>query len=116
MIKTLYKDAYIENAAVDQINVTLKKYPQILKAIAMPDLHPGPGIPIGCSFVSENCCFPKLIGSDIGCGMTLFKVVNSNIQKFSGKKVNRKLSNFNLKVPYEYAISEGDENRKLIRI
>lgn len=56
----------------EQLQATLTKFPHIVKAVAMPDLHAGPGIPIGACFVSQNHIYPGLIGDDIGCGMTLF--------------------------------------------
>jgi release factor H-coupled RctB family protein len=42
-------------------------------AIGMPDLHPGKGFPIGTSFATEGIIYPHLIGSDIGCGMTMYQ-------------------------------------------
>jgi release factor H-coupled RctB family protein len=42
-------------------------------AAGFPDLHPGAGAPVGAAFVTENVIYPHLIGSDIGCGMALFK-------------------------------------------
>ena len=40
----------------------------------MPDLHPGRGQPIGAAFVTKNTIYPHLVGSDIGCGMGLWKL------------------------------------------
>jgi hypothetical protein len=40
-------------------------------AIGMPDLHKGNRFPIGCAIVAEGI-YPALIGSDIGCGITLY--------------------------------------------
>ena len=42
-------------------------------AVGFPDLHPGKGTPVGAAFVTEGVIYPHLIGSDIGCGMALFK-------------------------------------------
>lgn len=42
-------------------------------AVGLPDLHPGKGSPVGAAFVTEGVIYPHLIGSDIGCGMALFK-------------------------------------------
>lgn len=42
-------------------------------AVGLPDLHPGKGHPVGAAFVTEGWIYPYLIGSDIGCGMALFK-------------------------------------------
>ncbi|KAG8810095.1 hypothetical protein FRC19_004785 [Serendipita sp. 401] len=37
----------------------------------MPDLHKGDRFPIGCAIVSDGI-YPALIGSDIGCGISLY--------------------------------------------
>jgi len=42
-------------------------------AVGFPDLHPGKGGAVGAAFVTEGAIYPCLIGSDIGCGMALFK-------------------------------------------
>ena len=38
------------------------------RAVGMPDLHPGPGIPIGAAFAFRSTIHPRLVGSDAGCG------------------------------------------------
>tara|TARA_R110002096_G_scaffold42143_4_gene113628 strand:- start:48068 stop:49282 length:1215 start_codon:yes stop_codon:yes gene_type:complete len=37
-------------------------------AVGMPDLHPGPGYPIGAAFGFATTVRPHLVGSDAGCG------------------------------------------------
>src|SRR5215475_11992839 len=45
-----------------------------VKAVAgMPDLHPGKYGPVGCSILADRI-HPQLVGSDIGCGMGLFRL------------------------------------------
>lgn len=39
-----------------------------VQAVGMPDLHPGPGIPIGAAFGFATTVRPRLVGSDAGCG------------------------------------------------
>lgn len=39
---------------------------------AMPDLHPGKFGPVGCAILADRI-FPQLVGSDIGCGMGLYR-------------------------------------------
>jgi len=46
--------------------------PGMLRAVGMPDLHPGQGSPIGAAFLSEGVVYPALVGNDIGCGMGLW--------------------------------------------
>jgi len=91
--------SYYEQSAVQQIYSTCAKYPEITKAVAMPDLHPGPGYPIGCAFKSSGVCFPELIGGDIGCGMTLSEVqVKSS--RFKIDKVAKRLDLLDLRQSY----------------
>lgn len=40
-------------------------------AIGMPDLHKGDRFPIGCSIAADGI-YPALIGSDIGCGISVY--------------------------------------------
>jgi release factor H-coupled RctB family protein len=44
----------------------------MVRAVGMPDLHPGKGSPIGAAFATENRFYPHLVGNDIGCGMALW--------------------------------------------
>jgi release factor H-coupled RctB family protein len=37
-------------------------------ARAMPDLHPGKGIPIGSALITKGLFYPHLAGNDLGCG------------------------------------------------
>lgn len=39
----------------------------------MPDLHKGDRFPIGCSVIASGV-YPTLIGSDIGCGISLYSL------------------------------------------
>ena len=62
---------WIEGAAVQQLERAAQ--PQgMLRAVGMPDLHPGNGSPIGAAFLSEGVVYPALVGNDIGCGMGLW--------------------------------------------
>src|SRR5512132_1455509 len=40
-----------------------------VRAVAMPDLHAGRGIPIGAVFAFDGRVVPSLIGGDAGCGV-----------------------------------------------
>lgn len=61
---------WIDTSAVDQLKKNAE-LPGVLKAVGLPDLHPGRGIPIGAAFACEDTVYPHLIGNDIGCGMAL---------------------------------------------
>ena len=41
---------------------------------AFPDIHPGKGIPIGSTLVTQGGFYPHVAGSDIGCGVLLCRV------------------------------------------
>lgn len=54
-------------------------------AVGMPDLHPGPGIPIGAAFAFAKTVHPRLVGSDAGCGALFVGIdkhkVSSNVER-----------------------------------
>ena len=64
--------SWIEGEALRQLYAAAKLDGMRLAA-GFPDLHPGKGGPVGAAFVTEGIIYPYLIGSDIGCGMALFK-------------------------------------------
>lgn len=39
----------------------------------MPDLHPGNRFPIGCAIAARGI-YPALIGTDVGCGIALYRL------------------------------------------
>ncbi|MCP4129813.1 MAG: RNA ligase RtcB family protein [bacterium] len=63
--------SWIEGPAVEQLNKTASLN-GIVKAVGLPDLHPGRGMPIGAAFMTKDIIYPHIIGNDIGCGMSLF--------------------------------------------
>lgn len=62
--------AWIEGAALDQAR-TVAALPGVRRVSTLPDLHPGKHGPVGCTVVSD-LLRPRLVGSDVGCGMALF--------------------------------------------
>jgi release factor H-coupled RctB family protein len=52
---------------------TAAALPGVVRAVGMPDLHPGLGLPTGAVFASSGWIYPALIGNDIGCGMALWQ-------------------------------------------
>jgi release factor H-coupled RctB family protein len=64
--------SWIEGEAVRQLYATAKLEGMEF-AVGFPDLHPGRGTPVGAAFVTNEVIYPHVIGSDIGCGMALFK-------------------------------------------
>jgi release factor H-coupled RctB family protein len=64
--------SWIEQLAVDQLNQTAL-WPGMVKAVGLPDLHPGKYHPIGAAFITRDILYPQLVGNDIGCGMGLWQ-------------------------------------------
>lgn len=62
---------WIEHTAIKQLEA-LSDLKGVVKAVGLPDLHAGKS-PVGVAIVTENRVYPHIIGSDIGCGMGLFK-------------------------------------------
>lgn len=65
-------DNWIEGKSIEQLQKTAM-LPGMIKAVGMPDLHPGKGTPIGAAFATDGVIYPHLIGNDIGCGMGLWR-------------------------------------------
>lgn len=65
-------NSWIEGPAIDQLKNASKR-PGVLRAIGMPDLHPGRGIPVGAVVITQDLLYPFLIGNDIGCGIGLWQ-------------------------------------------
>ncbi len=62
--------------------------PGCVRAAAMPDLHPGRGIPVGASFAISARVYPHLVGGDAGCGA---RVVLTRVDRFSRGRLERHL-------------------------
>ena len=76
-----------------------------IKIRIMPDVHPGKGCAIGTTMTITDTVAPGLVGTDIGCGMTVCQVSGKRIelQKLdtlildtvpSGRSVRKKLHRF----------------------
>ncbi|MEM9160911.1 MAG: RNA ligase RtcB family protein [Verrucomicrobiota bacterium] len=63
---------FFESMAIDQLMTSLR-LPGVLEIFGYPDLHPGKGLAVGSTVVTENWVYPYLIGGDIGCGMGFWK-------------------------------------------
>ena len=82
-------DSWIEQKAIDQLHQTAN-LPGIERAVGLPDLHAGQGIPVGAAFWSRSHVYPHLVGNDIGCGMALWQS-DLPVRKFKRDKAVRKL-------------------------
>lgn len=82
-------ESWIEQAAIDQLHQSARL--EGIDAIAgMPDLHAGRGIAVGAAFWSRSHVHPHLVGSDIGCGMALWRCTMP-LRKFRLDAAERKL-------------------------
>lgn len=82
-------DSWIEQAAIDQLHQNAL-LPGIDAVVGMPDLHAGRGIAVGAAFWSRSHVYPHLVGSDIGCGMGLWRT-GIALRKFRIDSAERKL-------------------------
>lgn len=99
--------SWIEQSAVDQLHRTAQ-LEGIERAVGLPDLHAGRGIPIGAAFWSTTHAHPHLIGNDIGCGMSLWQT-EITAGKFKLDKAVKKLKG--LDEPWA-----GDQHAELERM
>lgn len=90
-------DSWIEQSAIDQLQQTAK-LEGIDEIVGLPDLHAGRGIAVGAAFWSNSHVFPHLVGSDIGCGMGLWRCA-TQLRKFRLDAAERKLRG--LEEPWE---------------
>lgn len=77
----------IEDAALDQLG-RVAGLPGCCRAVGLPDLHPGRGVPVGAAFAFRDRVVPALIGGDIGCGVRLVAVKKA---KFQGDALLRRV-------------------------
>lgn len=68
--------SWIEGNAIAQLD-KVAALPHVEHVYGMPGVHPGPGHPIDAVFIVKDWIYPHLIGSDIGCGMSWWKLPNS---------------------------------------
>lgn len=88
--------AWIDGRAEAQLSGCLD-LPGVLQVAGFPDLHPGRHGPVGAAILAKNL-HPLLVGSDIGCGMSLFSLDLPH-RKFKTDKAARRLRR--LEEPYE---------------
>lgn len=83
--------SWIEGSANAQLQKVAAR-PGVLAAIGMPDLHPGHKGPVGSVIQTDGRIFPDLIGTDIGCGMTLFAIAGDR-RRISLDRMEKALRN-----------------------
>jgi release factor H-coupled RctB family protein len=95
----------IDPVAIDQLqhSATLDG---IQRVVGLPDLHAGRGIAVGAAFWSCGCLHPHLVGSDIGCGMALWRS-DLKLRRFRLDAAEKKLHG--LEAPWD-----GDHAARLV--
>ncbi len=83
---------WLEGEALRQLEAVAKQ-PECLCAVGMPDLHPGPGYPIGAAFAFPETVHPHLVGGDAGCGAV---VVSLSKVKLGSQTERRLRSEFDV--------------------
>ncbi len=63
---------WIEGEALRQL-YAVGELEGVREVVGLPDLHPGRGYPVGAAIVTDDVIYPFLVGSDIGCGIGLWK-------------------------------------------
>ncbi len=86
------ENSWMEGEALRQLKLAAN-LPGMVRAVGLPDLHPGKGIPVGAAFYSEGMIYPHLVGNDIGCGMGLW-LTDQKAHKFKIDKAVKKLDGF----------------------
>ncbi|RDB21133.1 tRNA-splicing ligase RtcB [Hypsizygus marmoreus] len=74
-VRTIGEKSFIDHNAVNQLRL-VGVLEGVHVAVGMPDLHPGSRFPIGCAIAAEGI-YPALIGSDVGCGIALYRLSSS---------------------------------------
>ena len=98
--------SWIEGEAVRQLEAVLK-LDGVIKAVGLPDLHPGKGFPIGAAFATEGFIYPFYTGSDLGCGISLWQLdllqrkvkkdkLVKNLQRFEDQDVSDLIKDFEI--------------------
>lgn len=80
-------DVWMEGDAIEQL-ARVASREHCVCAVGMPDLHPGPGVPIGAAMAFAGRVIPALVGGDAGCGALL---VGLRKVKLSPSSLERRL-------------------------
>ncbi len=78
---------WMEGDAITQL-ARAAAMPDCVAAVGMPDLHAGPGIPIGVALAFRSTIHPHLVGGDAGCGA---RVVSFAKLKLRGDQLERRV-------------------------
>ena len=101
-INRFYSDGgWIEGASVKQLDDLAASSPTISAIAAMPDLHPGKYGPVGIGMLATHI-HPAIVGSDIGCGMGLYRL-GLKLRKFKAEKTAERMKDLDEAWDGDYA-------------
>ena len=80
-------EVWMEGEAIEQLARAAERR-DCVAAVGMPDLHAGPGIPIGAALAFGSSIHPHLVGGDAGCGA---RVVGLAKLKLRGDALERRV-------------------------
>lgn len=78
---------WMEGAALEQL-ARVAQLEGCVRAVGMPDLHPGPTVPIGVAVGFADRIYPQLVGGDAGCGV---RVVSFAKLKLKGDRLEQRI-------------------------
>lgn len=81
------ESVWMEGDAITQL-ARAAAMPDCVAAVGMPDLHAGPGVPIGVALAFGNTIHPHLVGGDAGCGA---RVIALGKLKVRGDQLERRV-------------------------
>lgn len=81
------ESVWMEGDAITQL-ARAAAMPDCVAAVGMPDLHAGPGIPIGVALAFGQTVHPHLVGGDAGCGA---RVITVGKLKLRGDQLERRV-------------------------
>lgn len=86
----------IDDTSKNQIDNIVSTYPfNKEKVRIMPDVHAGKNCVVGfTSTINENLIDPALVGSDIGCGMSIVKIGHKNELNIDFERVHNFISKY----------------------
>ncbi len=64
------REIKVEDSALEQLR-DAARVPSVERALGMPDIHHGFGVPIGSVVATRDAVIPAAVGYDINCGMRL---------------------------------------------
>ncbi|HEY9715433.1 MAG TPA: RNA ligase RtcB family protein, partial [Chroococcales cyanobacterium] len=105
-------NTWIEGLAAEQLQKTAQ-LPGIVRAVGMPDLHPGKDAPIGAAFASCDTIYPHLVDRDIGCGIGLWQL-DLQVRKTSADRIEKRLQQ-DLEGPWQGPLEETLEASGMAR-